>query len=362
MLFPNPFPNLLTPDPVVRAALTSALAQTGLTFPAERVHLDTAISIAAVINPTSTSPRFAYAGFRDTEMHFSGSLLKAAAMFAAFQLRQAASQHVLTAGDCTASVVFNNLKSAFNQSIKNAAPRFQTEPGITEDMRVPKYPTIFASPAELASGGCLISFSQVFATNMRGMIVPSNNPPTSACIQALGYSWINGLLAKTGLFNPSTNKGIWVAGTFTGAFPAVRVPSVNDGDSAQATTTIDMCRLFALIVEGSILDSAGIDGIASGMRKLLADAQSVGDSSWMTTGARQGVNGLGAGFTITHSKIGLGGLAAGGEVASDGSVITHTGTGQQFVVVWQNLQNTFKHHNAMSFLIRRIMLNFLGIP
>lgn len=76
MLFPNPFPNLLIPDPEMRVALTAALAQTGLTFPAERVHLDTAISIAAVINPTSTSPRFAYAGFRDTEMHFSGSLLK----------------------------------------------------------------------------------------------------------------------------------------------------------------------------------------------------------------------------------------------------------------------------------------------
>ncbi|MDZ5447573.1 hypothetical protein U2F26_33540 [Micromonospora sp. 4G57] len=302
MLFPNPFPNLLTPGPAMRVALTAALAQTGLTFPAERVHLDTAISIAAVINPTSTSPRFAYAGFRDTEMHFSGSLLKAAAMFAAFQLRQSASQHVLTAGDCTPSGVFNDLKSAFNQNIKNAAPRFQTEPGITENMRVPKYPTIFGPPEELASGGCLISFSQVFAANMRGMTVPSHNPETSACIQALGYSWINGLLAKTGLFNPSTNTGIWLAGTFTGAFPAVRVPSMNDGPSAQSTTTVDMARLFALIVEGSILDSHSIDGIASDMRQLLADAQSAGDSSWMTTGARQHINGLGAGFTSPTAR------------------------------------------------------------
>lgn len=137
---------------------------------------------------------------------------------------------------------------------------------------------------------------------------------------------------------------------------------MNDGPSAQSTTTVDMARLLALIVEGSILDSHSIDGIASDMRQLLADARSVGDSSWMTTGARQHINGLGAGFTITHTEIGLGGLNAGGEVASEATVLTHYGTGQQFVVVWQNLRNTVQHHNAMAFLIRRTMLNFLSIP
>jgi hypothetical protein len=227
---------------------------------------------------------------------------------------------------------------------------------------VPKYPTIFGPPQGLASGGCLMSFSPTYTTNVRDMIVPSNNAQASASIQALGYSWINGLLAKVGLFNQNTNRGIWLAGTFSTAFPAVRVPSINDGLSAQATTTIDMARLFALLIEGITLDSRSIDGIASDMRDLLSAAQSVGDSSFMTTGARPGINGLGPGFTITHCKIGLGGLKAGGEVASEATILTHDDTVQQFIVVWQNVPNLNDRHNAISFMVRRTILNFLGIP
>ncbi|WP_158845526.1 hypothetical protein [Saccharothrix deserti] len=361
MLFPDPFPDLLTPDPRMAAALTAAQAETALRFPAAGVHLIVAISVAAVINPTSTSPSFAYAGFRDREMHFSGSLLKVAAMFAAFELRQSASDFAVREGDCTPDIVFDRLKAAFDNDIEASAPRFLTEPRITKPMRVPKYPAIFGPPQQLGSGGCLMSFDPTFAANLRGMIVPSDNDRASATIQALGYSWINGLLAKTGLFDRNTDHGIWLAGTFTGAFPAVRVPSVNDGPSAQATTTIDMTRLFALLVEGNTLDSRGIDGIASDMRVLLADAQSVGDSSFMTTGARPGIDGLGPGFTITHCKIGSGGLNTGGEVASEATILTHDGTSQRFIVVWQNLPNLNDRHNVMSFMVRRTVQNFLGI-
>ncbi|MFD8543123.1 hypothetical protein [Streptomyces sp. NPDC059649] len=366
MLFPDPLPDLLTPDPGMTVALTAAQAQTGLTFPTLGVHLNCPLSVAAVRNPTGTSPSFAYAGFRDGEMHFSGSLLKVAAMLAAFELRQSASDFAITEGDCSANVVFNDVKSAFNADIQKAAPRFLSEAGITEQMRVPKYPRIFDSPRGLASGGCLMSFNAAFAAHVRGMIVPSNNDDAAATIKALGYSWINGLLAKAGLFDPMTNRGIWLAGTFKPGppdpFPAVRVPSVNDGPSAQATTTIDMTRFLALLTEGATLDSRSVDGIASDMRDLLADAQSAGDSSFMTTGARQGLNGLGAGFTITHSKIGLGPLNAGGDVASEATVLSHDDTGQQFLVVWQNLLNLNDRHNAMAFMVRRTLLNFLGIP
>ncbi|MFF2809237.1 hypothetical protein ACFVT2_19030 [Streptomyces sp. NPDC058000] len=362
MLFPNRFPDLLSPDPQMVAALTTAQALTGVTFPTLGVHLNCPISVAAVRNPTSTSPSFAYAGFRDKEMHFSGSLLKVAAMIAAFELRQSAADFAVTEGDCSDGAVFGHLKTAFNTDIQAAAPRFQSEPGITEPMRVPKYPTVFGSPQGLASGGCLMSFNSTFDSNVRGMIVPSNNEQTSATVQALGYSWINGLLAKAGLFDPSANRGIWLAGTFTGAFPAVRVPSVNDGPSAQATTTIDMTRFLALLIEGTTLDARSSDGIVGDMQGLLSDAQTVGDSSFMTTGARPGVNGLGAGFTITHSKIGLGNLMAGGDVASEATVLTHDDSGQQFLVVWQNLKNLNDRHNAMSFMVRRTLLTFLGIP
>ena len=361
MLFPAPFPNLLQPNLQMGAALAAAQTSTALTFPSAGVHLIMSISIAAVVNPTGPSPSFAYAGFRDTEMHYSASLLKVAAMLAAFELRQSASDELLTAGDCTSGVVFASLTTSFDHPIESSAPRFLSEPGITGHMRVPKYATIFGPPQGLASGGCSMSFSPTFATSLRGMIVPSNNDQASACIQALGYSWINGLLAKTGLFDHTTDQGIWLAGTFTNAFPRVRVPSVNDGPVAQAATTIALTRLFALLVEGTVLDSRSVDGIASDMRQLLVDAQAVGGPSWMTTGARNGINGLGPGFTITHCKIGLGPLKVGGDVASEATILQHDGTGQQFIVVWQNLPNLLDRHNAISFLVRRTCLNFLGI-
>jgi hypothetical protein len=228
MIFPNPFPDLLTSDGSMLAALTAAQAATAIAFPSAGVHLSAPISIAAVQNPTSPSVSFAYAGFRDTEMHYSGSLLKVAAMFAAFELRQSAADFAQNEGDCTAGVVFNDLKAAFDQDIANAVPRLLTEPGITDAIRLPKYPNIFASPQGLASGGCAMSFSAGLTNNVRGMIVPSDNNMASATIQALGYSWINGLLSQGGLFDQNTNTGIWLGGTFTGAFPAVRVSSVND--------------------------------------------------------------------------------------------------------------------------------------
>ncbi|MFH9660194.1 hypothetical protein ACH4NF_19155 [Streptomyces sp. NPDC017248] len=362
MLFPDPFPDLLTPDLGMAAALTAAQAQTAVTFPASGVNLDSPLSVAAVNDPTTASPSFSYAGFRDTEMHFSGSMLKVAAMLAAFELRQSANDFALTEGSCASAVVFADLQAAFDQNIRNAAPRFLTEAGITDSMRVPKYPKIFGPPQGLASGGCSMSFSTAYAAAVRGMIVPSNNDQASTSIQALGYSWINGLLSKAGLFDQNTDQGIWLAGTFTGAFPPVRVPSVNDGPSAQATTTIDMARFLALLVEGSTLDSRSVDGIASDMRDLLFDAQSVGDRSFMTTGARPGISGIGSGFTITHSKIGLGGLLAGGVVASEATLLSHDDTGRQFIVVWQNLPNLNDRHNAMSFMVRRTLMNFLGIP
>jgi hypothetical protein len=123
-----------------------------------------------------------------------------------------------------------------------------------------------------------------------------------------------------------------------------------------------MSRFLALLLEGNVLDSRNVDGIGADMRKLLSEAQSVGDSSFMTTGARPGIDGLGAGFTITHSKVGLGGLNAGGVVASEATILRHDDSGQQFVVVWQNLLNLNDRHNAMSFMVRRTLLNFLGIP
>jgi hypothetical protein len=362
MVFPDSYPNLLSPDFTMAAALTAAQAATAVAFPTAGVHLNAAISIAAVDDDMAAS--FSYAGFRDTGMYFSASLLKVAALLAAYELRQSAADFASDQSDCTAGTMFTGLRNEFDQDIQDSVPLLLNTPGITPNMRVPKYPTVFAAGQPLPDGGCGLSFNPAFAADVRGMIVDSDNDQASATIQALGYSWINGLMSNGGLFNQSTNTGIWLGGTFTGAFPAVRVPSINDGPSAQATTTIDMAKFLALLLEGRTLDARSADGISVEMLGLLADAQSLGDSSWMTVGARasMGLNAIGPGFTITHCKLGVGDLTAGPEVASEATILNHDGTGRQFIVAWQNVTNTATPQNAISFLVGRTILNYLGLP
>jgi hypothetical protein len=364
VLFPNTYPDLLTADASMATALTAAAAQTATQFPSVAVNSTAAISIAAVQSSSddSDTPTFAYAGLRDSAMYFSASLLKVSAMLAAFELRQSAGEVASNEASCDAATVFSDLQNQFDQDIENSVPLLLSAPGITHAMRVPTYSTVFAAPQSAPDGGCQLTFDTAFAANMRGMIVDSNNNQASATIQALGYSWINGLVSNGGLFDQSTNTGIWLAGTFLGATPVVRIPSVNDGPSAQATTTIDMTRFLALLIEAETLDERSDDGITAEMLALLSDAQSVGDSSWMTTDARPGYDGLGAGFTITHCKIGLGPLKAGPDIASEATILNHDDTNTQFLVVWQNVTNTAPPQNAISFFVRRTILNYLGLP
>lgn len=363
MLFPDIYPDLLTTDDTMAAALTAAAAQTATQFSSVAVDSTAAISVAAVqSSDDSDTPTFAYAGLRDTAMYFSASLLKVSAMLAAFELRQSAGEVASNEASCDAATVFGDLQNQFDQDIENSVPLLLSTPGITHAMRVPTYSTVFATPQPAPDGGCQLTFDTGFANNMRGMIVDSNNNQAAATIQALGYSWINGLVSNGGLFDQSTNTGIWLAGTFLGTMPAVRVPSVNDGPSAQATTTIDMTRFLALLIEAETLDERSDDGISAEMLSLLSDAQSVGDSSWMTTGDRTGYDGLGAGFTITHCKIGLGPLKTGADIASEATILNHDDTGTQFLVVWQNVANSAPEQNAISFFVRRTILNYLGLP
>jgi hypothetical protein len=361
MPFPSTFPTLLNFDAALDVALAAAIVETQVSFPALGVPPRTAITIVAIDESTSGPPSFRHAGFRALEEHFSASLLKVAAMFAAFELRQSANNFALTAGDCSPNVLFADMSASFDGTIASAVPLISNDPAITPSMKAPKYRSIFDSQG-LASGGCLISFTQSFSANIRGMIVNSSNPAAGACIQQLGYSWINGVLANGGLFNPTTEQGIWLAGTFIGALPVVRIPSLNDGPSAQAMTCFDMANLYALLFEKTTIDSRSPDSICDEMLALLADATVGADPSWLTAGVRPGVTGLSSDFSVTHTKIGLGPLNAGGDVASEATIVQHNPTGKKFIVVWQNALNLITMLNGVSFLVEKTIKHFLGIP
>jgi len=82
---PQPISQPRDARPGLGRALAAAQAETAVSFRAAGVYLNVAISVVAVTDSTSGLPTFRHAGFRDREMHFSGSLLKVAAMLAAFR-------------------------------------------------------------------------------------------------------------------------------------------------------------------------------------------------------------------------------------------------------------------------------------
>jgi Beta-lactamase enzyme family len=49
---------------------------------------------------------------------------------------------------------------------------------------------------------------------MRSMLRWSNNAAASKCILALGYFYLNGALARAGLFDVATSKGLWLSADY----------------------------------------------------------------------------------------------------------------------------------------------------
>src|SRR3712207_2508431 len=89
--FPPPYPTLLRPDPLMDAALLTALPEVALTSPGTAGPSRSAISVAAV-NGSAGSLALPHAGLRFGETHYSASLLKVAAMYAAFELLSSANR------------------------------------------------------------------------------------------------------------------------------------------------------------------------------------------------------------------------------------------------------------------------------
>jgi hypothetical protein len=224
-----------------------------------------------------------YAGIYDTEFHFSGSLLKVAAMFAAFKLRAKARSLIddIRIGNvqiANQTNFLNVLESRLN--LNTALPVITNTTGITKKpdfLQILKITGNFNQPSSLNA-----DFDDRpaigFAHHMERMIIPSDNCSAGECIIRLSYAYINVVLMEDNFFdrntinNPSP-QGIWLAGDYivtTGTHPCfnagkkqkyVRLPTTNDCDevshfcgSAQGTTSKEMSRFFLKILSRDLVD------------------------------------------------------------------------------------------------------------
>lgn len=318
--FPGVYASPLVPNKKLQDALDAAIAAgpgTGWRTPVAVVSL----------NPDGTRP---VAQFKGNEVHFSASLLKVAAMYSAFELRNTLRDIAVELGSTVSKAEVLKIAAAYlNPKIMAKVATIPALKGVAKNHAVPQYTNAFdVIPVTIPALGTsfTVEFTSKFSQHLEKMISISDNSSAAQCVHGSGYGYLIGALASGGFFDPATNVGIWLAGDYTGTYPYFRINSVNDGPVAQATTVIHMARMYVLINDGLL-----VGGISSGeMMDLLAKAAAVPE---IFIDRASGLN-----FTVTHTKVGLGPLKpvnGGINVCSEGSILVRTG-GRKFVAVWQN--------------------------
>jgi GH24 family phage-related lysozyme (muramidase) len=356
--------------------------------------------ILVPLNADKTRP---FLGLHYAEQFYAGSMLKIAAMFAAFQLRHAVNQLAATLDSTKVTdqgKFFAAVRKAFDDPILKASDLIR-KAGTTGN-RAPQYDRIFTA-AQDGAGKWSVKFRADadpklnFDGHLKNMIVNSHNPSAGFCIQALGFSWIDGLLQKAGLFDAAVKRGIWLAGDYLDtkaainaahADPAgdadrkeefdlgisgwseVRIPSKNDGPSKQATTCIDAARLLVLLFDDKLVATTDpVDTANADMLSLLAQAVT-GAGAPTIVGRFPAAP---APFAVLQSKIGVGTLGNWGSCNRDpvtnhtnGCVLSESMIVQQaaapqhkFAVVWQNVRDAgndgFKQIARIRDLIQKTM-------
>lgn len=311
--FPDPKPDLLAPDSDLQQALDNAIANSPQPSPAAPI---------AIVAINDLAPH-GFAGRLEAEVHYSASLLKVAAMYAAYELRKAANE-LLGATQPDPTNVFPTLRTLDDVIFDNRLPQLQN---VARNFLVPRWEQVFA----IQPGTSIVNFSAPFFGNLFDAIADGNNAAAGNVVHGIGFSYLTRALADAGFFDPattaqpSTADGMWLCGDFGFGFPPQRIPCVNDTPVAQATSVRQMARLFTFLASNSTLVDGASDGAMINMLKKAAI------NRHLFLNRDPSVQ-----FVTTQSKIGAGPVNGGFDVASEAAVIHENSTGRTFVVVFQN--------------------------
>jgi Beta-lactamase enzyme family len=243
----------------------------------------------------------AYAGANDEEMLFSGSLLKICPMYAAYALRHQVRLFVAAAKANGSAVtlpgIASDIEAAWRPRLATLfAGRPTTAFGSSQDITFPRLDQIFTFGADgtvdFASDG--LSQAQIDAVGefgapkgkfhdwMRSMLRWSNNDAAGRCIMALGYVYLNGLLAEGDFFDPSSGAGLWASADYRGHDWVKTTAERNANAGGQkltprwataqgrqrsnfAATAAQVARLMTMLAQGTLVDS----GSCKEMRDLM---------------------------------------------------------------------------------------------
>jgi len=316
-----------------------------------------------------------YAGINDELMCYSGSLVKVAAVYAAHDLRAQARMH--------AGTNFRRVED-FRESLASVIAPTGAVPQL-RSMGVGLQPNLSSILDGFRSEGPnRVEFTPAFrdhhlSSNIGDQTSVFHNAGARPIIRALGYSYINVSMMRSGFYDPTTRKGIWLAGDYSGdlkdkakRLAVSRVPVVNDDvaeGGAQAITTKAMNRMLRLVYS-----ETGFAHITDPTEKLAAN-QDMRDV--LTTGDRFDPSPYPPNkFFSDFGKVGIGNRGPvdtpGPRVVSEGSVVQwpsslvaafNTQHSRQltgdFVLVWQNMFDQTAPRKALGRLVTSAMENFL---
>lgn len=323
----SPFP-VRYADFSVDSTLQRALNLAMSSEPAHYQRISTAI---VALNPDGTRP---LAQHRGTEEHYGASLIKIAAMYAAFELRATLRSISDELGSSAKqSDVLKHASAYLDPQIMAKVATLSPLSGASPGVCLPRYASTFDVVPKSGAPGFTVNFTANFQTALEQMIGPSSNAHAAQCVHGVGYGYLNCALASAGFLDSGTLNGIWLAGDYKepagapGKYPYYRIRCVNDVDTAQGATAVQLARMAALLSDKLLVGA----GASTEMLRLLALPPS---------GERYSELGASANFKITNCKIGYGPLKpsnGGFMVMSEAAIVKHTSSGRMFAVGWLNL-------------------------
>lgn len=322
------YPTELRPSDPQNARLATAVQTVRGTLSAEnRALLD---NIALIVFKLTPSGNMDYAGLRETEMFFSGSLLKVSLLYASFELVARVNQvaPLITAG--SAKDFFAKVNQDFDPKIANAVPKIT--PGA---WRKVKFDEALEATAN-ASGVFSVKMNARHEQDLRSIFSNQRqNDTTRACMKRLGFSYVNGALDAAGFFGIVTETGIWMATDYVqdippgpNNWPSFHVPVVTNGTSSSAMTALSMANLLNKIHRRELIDPASSDA----MRDIFRTG-----GAWLSTLPAATTNAFS--FTADGAKVGHSDSASAqvGSVMSEALFMKRRSDSAPFAAVWQNV-------------------------
>jgi hypothetical protein len=241
-----------------------------------------------VIDLTGNPAKFPFAGFQADETFYVGSMGKAAALYAALELRTRLRIAVDRAGQAGFDFRPTNWHTRFvpivtrlwSSRVGRGFPKLDAAmprrfPRLDQIFR---FDTVAAVPARPTMAG-KVDFTPTFDAWILDMIQRSDTHAAASIIDRLDFPYLNGALRQAGFYDPRTNLGIWVSGNYLGGKgdwvvkEDLAVLTPRGAKHYKPTTNFmgnarQFARLFALAATGKLFgDAAASAAMVEYMRK-----------------------------------------------------------------------------------------------